>query len=59
MASRGAWDSARKLIDLARIPAARAFPAGSREAEALAVVLAAIALPPLTVTTDQDGRRKP
>jgi hypothetical protein len=42
VAREGGQDTARRLIVLARIPAARAFPAGSREAEALAVILAAI-----------------
>jgi hypothetical protein len=42
VAREGGQDTARRLILLARIPAARAFPAGSREAEAFAVILAAI-----------------
>ena len=38
-AVEGDRNSARRLIALARIPAAQAFPAGSREADALAVIL--------------------
>lgn len=42
VAREGDAGTARRLVALARIPAARAFPAGSREAEAFAVILTAI-----------------